>query len=143
MTNILFYTNVTDRLYFLYKLLAYKMLSRRVSSYIAVADDSEAQRMDEYLWTAEEKGFLPHEILREDVAAESPVVIGVNEPGDDFRADALVWWRSEIPGFLGRFDHLIEIVPQKGLATEQARERYKFYKSHGYQITTHKMETKN
>ena len=141
MTNVIFYVGVEDKLRFLYGLLARKILPRGLRVYVAAADEDEAARIDDYLWTAETDGFLPHGRLGGEGDNETPVVIGgCEKPPDDFSADAMVWWGAEVSPFFGRFAQLIEIVPGIPAATERARERYKFYQEHGYRITLHNLK---
>ena len=141
MTNVIFYVGVEDKLHFLYGLLARKILPRGLRVYVAAADEDEAARIDDYLWTAETDGFLPHGRLGAEGDNETPVVIGgCEKPPDDFSADAMVWWGAEVSPFFGRFAQLIEIVPGIPAATERARERYKFYQEHGYRITLHNLK---
>ena len=141
MTNVIFYVGVEDKLRFLYGLLARKILPRGLRVYVAAADEDEAARIDDYLWTAETDGFLPHGRLGAEGDRETPVVIGgCEKPPDDFSADAMVWWGAEVSPFFGRFAQLIEIVPGIPAATERARERYKFYQEHGYRITLHNLK---
>ena len=141
MTNVIFYVGVEDKLHFLYGLLSRKILPRGLRVYVAAADEDEAAKIDDYLWTAETDGFLPHGRLGAEGDRETPVVIGgCEKPPDDFSADAMVWWGAEVSPFFGRFAQLIEIVPGIPAATERARERYKFYQEHGYRITLHNLK---
>ena len=137
MTRIYFYVNMPDRMRFLYGLLSRKITPRGWRVLLSAANDAEAERLDKYLWTAEQNGFLPHARIENESAKESPIVIGVGEPEADFRADALVWWHTEPPKFFGRFEHLIEIATTAAHEVQAARQRYQVYQSQGYHIELH------
>lgn len=137
MTQIIFYVNVPDRRRFLYGLLTKKLLPRELRVYIAASDEKEASELDNYLWTAEEGGFLPHTLANDENAVHSPIVIGIGEPADDFQAQVIVPLQVETPSSFGRFDYLIDIAESQHV--NSARKRYKFYKEHGYPLDYHNM----
>lgn len=142
MTKIIVYVKVTDRWRHLYGLLTRKILPRGWRAYIAAADEAEAEKIDRYLWTAAPGEFLPHARAEDEAAAETPAIVGVGEPAADFRADALIWWQSPVPEFLGRFGCLIDIAEDRPAQLQAARERYRFYVSHGYAVDVHDMGKK-
>ncbi|MBE8158960.1 MAG: DNA polymerase III subunit chi [Betaproteobacteria bacterium] len=142
MTQVSFYVYVADRLRLLHGLLSRKILPRGWRTYVAAADDAEAGRVDDYLWTARPGDFLPHARAEDEAASDSPVVIGAGEPDAAFAADALVWWQPSPPSSFGRFGNLIEIAENRAGETAAARVRCRYYQEHGYPINIHKMGEK-
>jgi DNA polymerase-3 subunit chi len=44
---------------------------------------------------------------------------------------------SEVPTFFGRFERLIECVDHEESVKAASRERFRFYREHGYSLKTH------
>ncbi|MGI9307537.1 MAG: DNA polymerase III subunit chi [Gammaproteobacteria bacterium] len=143
MTQIVFYVYVADRMRLLHGVLSRKVLPRGWRAYIAAADEAEAERVDNYLWTAQPGDFLPHARAEDDAAEDSPAVVGIGEPPGGFHADVLIWWQPKPPSSFGRFKTLIEIAENRAREMQEARARYQHYQEHGYQINLHKMGEKS
>ena len=135
MTQIDFYTNVSDKLSTACRIAA-KAHVRGQRMLVFCPDPDTATRLDRMLWTTPATGFLPHCTPRDPLAAVTPVLIDYR--GDEPACDqVLVNLRPEWPPFFGRFERLIEIVSLDSEDRAQARERYKFYRDRGYEIRTH------
>ncbi len=137
MTEILFYTDVADRLGVAARLCgkAYGQ-GRRVRVFAGEA--SLLQRLDVLLWQTPATGFLPHCRMSDPWADETPVLLdGATEHKG--AADVLINLHSEPPPFFGRFERLLEIVSRDGADREAARERYRFYRARGYALQTHSL----
>ena len=93
--------------------------------YIHTATEQEAKTLDELLWTHRVHSFIPHHISGDNSIRSSPIEIG-------FQA---------IPENLSKFNEIIEFVPSDSEKQAQARERYKYYRQKGFNITTHKLKT--
>ena len=139
MTQVRMYVGVADRLALLYKLLSRQILPRGLRAFIHTADDAEAERVDKYLWTAVPGEFLPHARFGTEAAAETPAVIGANEPPEEFYGGILLSWSADAPPFFGRFEMLADITEDRPATMRAARARYKMYQAHGYPIDLHKM----
>ncbi len=135
------YVRAADRLRLLYHLLSRKILPRGMRAFIFVPDEAEAERVDNYLWTASAAEFLPHARAESDAAADSPAVVATAEPPPDWDCGGvLVSWGAEAPPFFGRFETLADITGNRPQEMRAARLRYKFYEAHGYPIDLHEMD---
>lgn len=106
--------------------------------FVHVADEAQAETLDRMLWSFRQGSFVPHATTA-DLAADddlTPVVIGTGEPPAGFD-DVLVNIAGDVGGFFSRFARHNEIVAPNQVA--DARQRYRFYKDRGYQLTTHKI----
>ena len=135
MTQIDFYTNVTDKLGTACRIVAkgYALKHRIV---VFCPDGGTAQRVDRQLWMTPATGFVPHCSPDDALASRTPVII--DEAGaEPLHDQVLVNLRDEWPPHFGRFERLIEIVSLDEADRAAARERYKFYRDRGYAIRTH------
>jgi DNA polymerase III subunit chi len=141
MTQIDFYTNVSDKLHTLCRLIA-KGHSLGHKALVYCPDAETAQRVDRMLWTTPATGFVPHCAPDDPLADVTPIIIDYRgaEPLQD---QILINLRSEWPPFFGRFERLIEIVSLDTEDRRCARERYKFYRDRGYEIRTHDLAAAN
>lgn len=104
--------------------------------YIHTATQTDANRVDDLLWTYRDGSFLPHEIYREKQASETPIMIGHDqEPVSE--ADVLINLAPSVPLFFSRFERVAEIISQQPEEKTSGRERYRFYRDRGYALKTH------
>lgn len=109
--------------------------------FINSSSDSEAQKLDELLWTFSQGSFIPHKVVRQaaDVAPREPVVIGLSQAPAGDRWDVLVNLAAEVPDFFSRYERVAEVVDGNAARREQSRERYRFYRDRGYKLNTHQV----
>jgi DNA polymerase III subunit chi len=135
MTQIDFYTNVSDKLLTACRIVAKgSALGHKILAFCP--DANTAQHLDRLLWTTPPTGFVPHCSPGDALAPFTPVIVDYRgeEPVHD---QVLLNLRDEWPAFFGRFERLIEIVSVDADDRLRARERYKFYRDRGYDIRTH------
>ncbi len=109
--------------------------------FINSSSDSEAQKLDELLWTFSQGSFIPHKVVRQaaDAAPREPVVIGLSQAPAGDRWDVLVNLAAEVPDFFSRYERVAEVVDGNAARREQSRERYRFYRDRGYKLNTHQV----
>jgi DNA polymerase-3 subunit chi len=137
MTRIDFYTKVDDKFRFACKLCA-KAATQHVHANVFTRDEAATTRLDQMLWTVPATGFIPHCRADSDLAAETPILIH-HAPVEFLHDDLLINLSDERPPFFGRFHRLIEIVSSDEADAALARERYRFYRDRGYELTSHDM----
>ena len=126
--------------------------------YVHTANQSQAQQMNELLWTFNPSSFLPHDLNEPDKNSEEPILIGYPQTGTQqtnsqptsFQPtsapqitrfhDVLVNLDQTVPAFFGQFERVAEIVSGDDNARNQARQRYKFYRDRGYSLNTHNID---
>ncbi len=137
MTQIDFYTHVSDKLHTVCQLVA-KAYERKLKVLVFTPDTNISGKLDNMLWTTSAIGFLPHAIAGTEIATETPIII--DHRGEDLTHDqVLVNLRSEWPPFFSRFQRLIEVVSLNEGDRLAARERYSFYRDRGYAIKSHNL----
>ena len=99
-------------------------------------DDAQARHVDKLLWTLWEQSFIPHGLLGKDDAGINPILIG-DGTTDHQEHQVLINLGSEVPVFFSRFERLIECVDHDEGVKRASRERFRFYREHGYPLNSH------
>lgn len=141
MTRIDFYHDAEDRLQVACRLAA-KAMRQNLRVLVHAPDPEVARAVDRLLWTTPPTGFVPHCMVHDRLAAETPVLIGTG-PEDLPHDEVLLNLGAERPAHFARFQRLVEIVGRDPEDRAAARERFRFYRERGYQIYTHSLSDGN
>ena len=136
MTSIDFYFNAGDRLEVACR-LAGKALQQKKRMLIYAPQPEVAQRIDRLLWTAQAVSFIPHCAAHDPLAAQTPVLIAVDDAAPAAACEVLLNLSAECPPFFERHERLLEIVAQEEAERLAGRARFKFYRDRGYEIRNH------
>jgi DNA polymerase III subunit chi len=102
------------------------------------ADEGEHRHVDRLLWTLWEDSFIPHGLIGRDDKSLNPILIGDGRDDVD-EHDVLVNLDTEIPLFFSRFERLVECVDHDEQVKASGRERFRYYREHGYPIESHRL----
>lgn len=116
--------------------LAQKAFANGHKIYIRTPDDITAQRLDTLLWTFSQGSFIPHAVHPADANEEYAVLIGNGEPPVEFN-DILIQLAPAPPAGFDRFQRVLEVVGPAENDKQRGRDRFRFYREHGYTPTTH------
>lgn len=107
--------------------------------WIHVPDARRAAALDDRLWSFNQGSFLPHERAGDEEAdPDCPVVLGESgDPGD--ARELLVNEDGDVPAFFTRFERVAEVVNQDDEIRRRGRERFAYYRDHGYELHYHKV----
>ncbi len=109
------------------------------SVYIHTRSRSDAERLDELLWTFRDGSFVPHGVAgRDDGTEDSPIMIGSDDGGVD-ACDLLINLCDEIPAFAEGFPRVAELVTSDENCRLLSRKRYAAYRDGGHELNTHKL----
>ena len=132
MTEIKFFFNVDNKLNF-----ACKMAKRAYDDgrklIVYAPSPKLADEFDRLLWTFSQLSFVPHVKAGHPLAAETPIVIANDDSGLTHH-DSLLNIGDDPPPFFSRFDALREVVSCDENDVARARERFRFYKSRGFEV---------
>ena len=137
MTEVKFFFNVEDKLHFACK-LAKRAVEENRRLIVYAPSPALADNFDRMLWTYAQLSFVPHVRSGHALATETPIVIAQDEIGL-VHHEALLNLGDEPPPFFSRFEQLREIVTCDDEDKQRGRERHKFYKSRGFEISTQDM----
>ena len=117
--------------------LAQKAVKQGHRVYIHTESSAQSEKLDDLLWSFSATSFVPHTI-KSDECDSHPVYI--NHSGDPLDIHGvLINLSQQTPDCFGRFERLAELVNQDETIKQAGRERFKFYKSRGYPLNTHKL----
>ncbi len=137
MTEVLFYTNVENKLQMACTLTV-KALARDMRVMLLTPDSAATERLSRLIWSVPPIGFLPHCRSNDKLAPVTPVIVDhVAEPL--VHDQVLVNLCDQTPPFFSRFQRLVEIVGADDADRAAARARFRFYRDRGYEIRTHQL----
>ncbi len=133
MTKVDFYTGSEDKLRTACQ-LSHKAMQNGVRVVLSAPDEATADALDKLLWQFPATAFIPHCRGDDAEAGEMPVVL--NSGSERFpHHDLLISLHDECVPFFSRFERVIEIVSADEEDSRLGRERYKFYKDRGYELS--------
>lgn len=110
---------------------------RRV--YLQTSGQGETQRLDDLLWTFNDRSFLPHEIHTAGSAPKHErvmILLGEASAPPSHRA-LLVNLTADLPAELPAYERIAEIVDADPGRKQRARERYRLYRERGCALESH------
>jgi DNA polymerase III subunit chi len=108
--------------------------------YVRVANASEAQRLDDLLWTFSDRAFIPHQVLHSEESAHDVVKVLIGEsPAPANHRDVLVNISGQFPEEITAFTRIAEIVDTDPERKRLSRELYKQYREAGCALDTHNL----
>lgn len=137
---ILAESNTQSRDLFCCRLLE-KAYAQKQQVYVHCPNESMAHELDELLWTYQPDSFIPHNLYGEGPTPAPFIQIGFDQTPQR-HSGVLVNLSPEVPNFHPQFKRICEIIPQTEEDKTLARSRFRYYREHGYKITTHDMTKK-
>ncbi|MEM7194155.1 MAG: DNA polymerase III subunit chi [Pseudomonadota bacterium] len=120
--------------------LATKAFASDMKVYIRVSETSDAQRMDELLWTFKQNSFLPHAIAHADNNADQyPIQIGTDTEPPAGCDDFLIQMSGHNNSAASQFNRIAELVGPGDAEKQAGRERFRYYRQHGIEPDTHQV----
>jgi len=119
--------------------LAEKAYRLKNTVYIHAKSRTDAERLNDLLWTFRDGSFVPHGLNGvSDDSKGSPVMIG-SESDDVEARDLLINLCDEIPAFAEAFPRVAELVTADENCRSLGRKRFIEYRDKGHSIQTHKL----
>ena len=104
---------------------------------VLTENKNDAESIDELMWKWPCNRFLPHQRLRQGEAGTAPVTIGALQNLKD--ADVVINLCTQPVPEPGRFNRLLEIVPQRPEDRLASRQKFRTYRQLGIEPATHKI----
>jgi DNA polymerase-3 subunit chi len=101
-------------------------------------DADACRHVDRLLWTLWDDSFVPHGVIGRDDPQLNPILIGDGD-ADSREHEVLINLADEVPRFFSRFERLIECVDNDAAVKQAGRERYRYYREHGYPMADHRI----
>ncbi|MBL1262838.1 DNA polymerase III subunit chi [Candidatus Methylomicrobium oryzae] len=142
MPEVAFYVLVSEdeqqRLLFVCKLVekAYRSGS---FCYVRTDTDTQAQKLDDLLWTFRRGSFIPHQLYTgADPSFENVILIGSSEPPLPWQK-VIVNVSIQFPEHMDQAERILEIVDDTPEIKSAGRQRYRRYQQLGLTPVTHKV----
>ena len=110
-------------------------------------NEADASKLDGMLWTFSQGSFIPHRLVgnSSEPPFEEPVLIGRHDLAaalpsaseTNQKWDLMINLTAQVPEFFSRYDRVAELVDADPVRRENGRERFRFYRDRGYELTTH------
>ena len=114
---------------------------RGLKVYMQTDDAAHVAVLDKTLWTFSQESFVPH-IIYDGSASDAeryPVQIG-HADAPDACVDLLISLKREAPADYARFDRVAELILNDADEKSSGRARFRFYREHGVEPKTHKVD---
>jgi len=116
--------------------LARKAFDANLSTLVLARDAEQAEQLDDLLWSFADDAYVPHQIAGDDEDELAPVLIATPDTDTPMRALVINLRDAAVEG---GFDRVLEVVPADDSARGPLRERWKQYKSRGFDLKKHDM----
>jgi len=122
--------------------LAEKAYLRECSVIVLAATAADAQRLDDLLWTFDERSFVPHRLCLDAAAADpaTPVTVTAGTLAPTASAGLLVNLAERLPADPHRFARIAEIIDADEGRRRLGRERFKVYRDLQLPLETHRLD---
>ena len=146
MARIDFHSNVSDKLEYACRLTRKIWSSvpagESVRHIVMVGEKADLKKLDELLWTFSATDFLPHCLIEDEAAMDTPILLTDNFLSPALsqlpHADVLIHlgmrMPSDVPSLLARFPRVVEVVTINEAERLAGRERYKAYRDLGHEL---------
>lgn len=134
MTRIDFHSNVPNKIAYACRLVR-KARNANFQVVILARDDAQLAELDEALWTFSEQDFLPHVMMDDALAAQTPILLTATQAMEAPHHQILINLSDTPPDHFARFERMFEVVSSDEADKSSGRERYSYYKQRGYPLT--------
>lgn len=134
MTRIDFHSNVPNKIAYACRLVR-KARNANFQVVILARDDAQLAELDEALWTFSEQDFLPHVMMDDALAAQTPILLTAAQAMEAPHHQILINLSDTPPDHFARFERMFEVVSSDEADKSSGRERYSYYKQRGYPLT--------
>ncbi len=134
MTRIDFHSNVPNKIAYACR-LARKARKADLQIVILARDTAQLTELDELLWTFSEQDFLPHVMMHDALAAQTPILLTADPAMEAPHHQILINLSDTPPAHFARFERMFEVVSSDETDKSAGRERYSYYKQRGYPLT--------
>jgi len=107
--------------------------------YVLTANDAQAERLDDLLWTFRAGSFIPHQRYEGELPAlDNVILIGSLEPPARWQK-LIVNLSGQGPQQIDQTERILEILDDNPEIKAEGRLRYRRYQQSGIEVVTHKV----
>ena len=134
MTEVWFYHLQRQTLEQALPALLEKVLAAGKRAVVILGSEERVEAINLYLWTYDDRGFLPHGSARDGLAAEQPIGLTTHDENPN-GAEILVLGDGARSGKIGDYARCLELLDgNDATAVAAARLRWKGYEEAGHEV---------
>ena len=134
MTQIDFHTDVDDKLHYTCRLIR-KAWQKQARLVVYDDDPTSLSELDRALWTFSETDFLPHVMVQDPLASQTPILLTSDDNADLPHHDLLINLSATTPSMFTQFARVIEVLADNDEERLAGRARYQWYKQQAHTLT--------
>jgi len=117
-----------------------KAYNNGLSLFVWTENAEDAATIDDQLWQFKPTSFVPHVIEGSEQAAGITATITIGQTlSNAIECDAVVNLTDQLPNDPSRFTRIFEVIASDPECQQHARERFKHYRTEGFELNTHKI----
>ncbi|WP_189344474.1 DNA polymerase III subunit chi [Undibacterium macrobrachii] len=130
MTRVDFHSQVADKIHYSCRLIR---KARAANCQIMVLSENleQATLLNDALWDFSAVDFLPHVMIDDPLASQTPIVIATQIDSALPHHDLLINLSQMLPTTFAQFNRVIEVVSQQEDDANAARQRFRLYQQQG------------
>lgn len=110
------------------------------SVFVRVTSPEETARLDQLLWTFQDRSFIPHELAQADGPTHPRVAVLLGRgPAPVSHRDLLINLAATVPEDLEHLGRIAEIIDADADRKRAGRERFRHYRDLGCPLETHNL----
>lgn len=130
MTRVDFHSQVADKIHYSCRLIR-KARAANCQILVLSQDAQQAQTLDQALWTFSASDFLPHVMLDDPLAPQTPIIITTTLRDALPHYELLINLSQQLPENFLQFNRVIEVISQQEEDAANGRQRFRLYQQQG------------
>ena len=130
MTRVDFHSQVSDKIHYTCRLIR-KARAADCQILVLSQNEEQAQTLNKALWDFSATDFLPHVLIEDPLAAQTPVLIAASLNKQLPHYDLLINLSQSLPDGFQNFQRVIEIVSIEEQDADAGRQRFRLYQQQG------------
>jgi DNA polymerase-3 subunit chi len=130
MTRVDFHSQVSDKIHYTCRLIR-KARAADCQILVLSQNAEQAQTLNQALWDFSATDFLPHVLVEDPLAAQTPVLLATNLSMPLPHHDLLINLSQSLPDQFQSFQRVIEIISSEEQDADAGRQRFRPYQQQG------------
>lgn len=130
MTRVDFHSQVADKIHYSCRLIR-KARAANCQILVLSQDAQQAQALDQALWSFSASDFLPHVMLDDPLASQTPIIITTALRDALPHYELLINLSQQLPENFLQFNRVIEVISQQEEDAANGRQRFRLYQQQG------------
>lgn len=130
MTRVDFHSQVSDKIHYTCRLIR-KARAANCQILVLSQNAEQAQTLNQALWDFSATDFLPHVLIEDPLAAQTPILIASHLTMPLPHHDVLINLSQSLPEQFQSFQRVIEIISSEEQDADAGRQRFRLYQQQG------------